>query len=535
MSQLDEIISRLEGKSPDELAKLEQIARKAIGDRKFIPSPGPQTEAWYSEADVLLYGGEAGGGKSGLICGLALEQHRQSLLMRREGVDLEGGGGLIEELLKINGTRDGFSGKPPPTLRTNDERIITFGSARLIGDEQKYMGRARDFLGLDEATQFAEVQVRFLMGWVRTTYPGQRTRTVLATNPPISTTGDYIIGMFRPWLDITHDNPAKFGELRWYVTVRDGSKTVDLEVDGPQKRTINGETVIPHSRTFIPAKLSDNPFIQTEEYQKVLDALPEPYRSAVRDGNFMAVRQDAENQIIPAKWVQEAMDRWTSKPPDHAPMSCLALDVAQGGGDDGVIAKRYDAWFDELSVKPGADTPKPSDSAAWVIQERLNGCTIVVDLGGGYGGGVKERLEENGMEVTGFKGAKESVRRTKDKTLEFTNLRTEALWRLREALDPDQEGGSPVALPPDPELMSDLTTPTFEVTTRGIKAMPKEKVKEILGRSPGKGDAVMMCNLYGPTVVTHGNQWRKYNQEHGLGGNRTPSVVRNRMAARRKR
>jgi hypothetical protein len=36
-----------------------------------------------------------------------------------------------------------------------------------LGDEQHWIGRARDLLGIDEATQFAEMQVRLLMGWVR--------------------------------------------------------------------------------------------------------------------------------------------------------------------------------------------------------------------------------------------------------------------------------------------------------------------------------------------------------------------------------
>jgi hypothetical protein len=44
---------------------------------------------------------------SALLCGLALTEHKRTLIMRRKGVDLEGGGGLIEELLKMYGTREG--------------------------------------------------------------------------------------------------------------------------------------------------------------------------------------------------------------------------------------------------------------------------------------------------------------------------------------------------------------------------------------------------------------------------------------------
>lgn len=513
-------------------ATLEEIVERTSG-RKFIPSPGPQTDAWFSPADVLLYGGEAGGGKSGLLCGLALEEHHQSLLMRRNGVDLEGGGGLIEDLLRLYGSREGFSGKAPPTLRTRDGRIITFGAAKDLGDEMKYQGRARDLLGVDEATQFLEQQIRFLMGWVRTVKEGQRTRTVLATNPPVTAEGDWIIGMFRPWLDLTHPNPAKPGELRWFITVADGFTSRDLEVDGPEPVQRDGDVFIPTSRTFIPAKLSDNPFIRTENYQKQLDALPEPYRSAIRDGNFMAGRKDDEFQVIPTQWIREAQARWVAEPPKHSPMSALAADVAQGGADNTILAARYDGWFAPLKVVPGVDTPTGNEVAGLLIAERRNGATIIVDMGGGYGGATVMRLKDNEIEpVIGHKGAEKSVRRSADQQFGFHNKRAEIAWRLREALDPAQDGGSDVALPDDPVMVSDLTALRFEITAQGIKVTPKEKLIDELGRSPDRGDAIMMANAYGPRLMTHGNQWRGYSDKKKSG---TVNVVMSRPQARRRR
>jgi hypothetical protein len=40
-------------------------------------------------------------------------------------------------------------------------------------------------------------------------------------------------------------------------------------------------------------------------------------------------------------------------------------------------------------------------------------------------------------------------------------------WRLRESLDPDN--GDELMLPPDPEVLADLTAPQYEVTPSGIK------------------------------------------------------------------
>ncbi|MGB1389983.1 MAG: hypothetical protein ACPG61_13965 [Paracoccaceae bacterium] len=504
-------------------AALQSDLQAMTGAMKFVPNPGPQTDAWFSPADVLLYGGQAGGGKSGLLCGLALQEHHQSLLMRRHGTDLEGGGGLIEELLRLNG----YSGKPPPTLRTEDGRIITFGAAANLGDEQKTQGRARDLLGIDEASQFLEAQIRFLMGWVRTTKAGQRTRSIFATNPPLNNDGQWVIKMFRPWLDLTHPNPAEPGELRWFISTDDG----DVEVDGPTAVEHDGRKLSPQSRTFIPAHVSDNPFILLDEYQKTLDGLPEPLRSAVRDGNFMAMRPDNPWQIIPTNWIREAQARWTPDPPQHAPMSAIGVDVAQGGADNTVLAPRYDGWFASLEVTPGVETPTGKEVAGLVVARMSHGAVPIIDLGGGYGGEAYSRLRELGIECRGHKGAEKSTKRTADQTLRFANKRTEVLWRFREALDPGQDGGSPIALPDDPELVSDLTSVMYTVTSNGIKAMPKDQVTRELGRSPDKGDAVCMAWSGGPRLLTHGNQWRAASKMSRPGAK--PKVVTGRKPRRR--
>jgi len=437
---------------------------------------------------------------SDLGIGLALTAHKRSLILRRQYANLSS---LTERALQINGSRNGYNGSPPPLLRTADGRYIQFAGNQRLGDEQDWQGHAFDLKIFDEAAQFLEMQVRFHLGWLRTTEPGQRVRAVLATNPPIDSAGDWMIGMFRPWLDVTHPNPAKHGELRWFVTAPDGK---DLEVDGPQPVRLPGtdREMIPTSRTFIPAALRDNPFLANTGYQAQLDALPEPIRSAVRDGNFMAARQDGANQIIPTQWVIEAQGRWTPEPPTGIPMCAMALDPAGGGEDENVLAFRHDYWFGPLIVRPGKDVMTGADKAAMVIAARRDAAEIVIDMGGGYGSAVFEHLTDNQMRPLSYKGAETAIGRTVDGKLGFSNKRSLTLWRMREALDPGQPGGSRIALPPDPILRSDLTAPTFKVGNRGIEAETKDDVKEKLGRSPDRGDAVMMCWSEGMTALTPG-------------------------------
>ena len=390
-----------------------------------------------------------------------MQEHRRSLLFRRQYTDL---GALTERAIEINGSRLGFNGAPPPKLRVG-KRLIEFGAAARPGDERTWQGQPHDLLGIDEAVQLLEAQVRFLMGWVRSTVEGQRTRTVLASNPPVDANGQWIIPMFRPWLDPTHHNPAEPGALRWFVTDPDGK---DLEVDGPDDaRDWDGQVYTPKSRTFIPASVDDNPYLVRTGYKATLDALPEPLRSAVRDGNFMAARKDDANQIIPTAWVHAAQARGKDIPMD-----------AIGAHSAGVV-----------------------------VAHRRDGAAVVLDMGGGYGGPTYERLTDNGVAVVPYKGAEGSTARTADKKLGFVNKRSEALWRFREALDPSQEGGSPIALPDDPALVADLTAPVFEVTPRGIKAESKDDVVKRLGRSPDRGDAVIMAWTTGNTIANVKGGW----------------------------
>ena len=66
-------------------------------------------------------------------------------------------------------------------------------------------------------------------------------------------------------------------------------------------------------------------------------------------------------------------------------------------------------------------------------------------------------------------------------------------------------------LPPDTELVADLTALTFTIGPNGIKVIPKETLVELLGRSPDRGDAVVMAAYVGQGIanVKGGRQPRK--------------------------
>ena len=56
----------------------------------MVPQDGPQRQAYESEADIIFYGGAAGGGKTDLLLGLTLTSQQHSIIFRREAVQLVG-------------------------------------------------------------------------------------------------------------------------------------------------------------------------------------------------------------------------------------------------------------------------------------------------------------------------------------------------------------------------------------------------------------------------------------------------------------
>ena len=454
----------------------------------FVPNPGPQTQALHSKADILLYGGGAGGGKSALLIGAAALGHHRAGIFRREGTETEG---LIDFAKTMLSERANYNGSDLEFTFKDVDRKIRFGGMKEADGWRKYAGRARDYLGFDEAGEFLEEQVASLIAWNRTAVAGQRTRVILASNPPRGSDGAWLVEWFAPWLDHLYPNPAVPGELRWAIMV--GGKTRWVERNEPV--VIGTETYLPLSRTFIPALLKDNPYNNTAEYRARISSLPEPLRSQLLYGDFQAGKEDAANQVVPTAWIEAAQARWSKGKPEHAKMLALGVDVAQGGADETVLAPLYGSWFGELIKRKGVDTKDGAAVSALIVQTMRDRCNINVDYTGGWGGGTVTHLTAAGgidparINSVVFSGG--SNGRTKDGALTFANQRAELWWYFREALDP--ESGQNVALPPDRRLAAQLAAPTWKLRGESILVESKDDIRKRLGSSTDDADAVILA------------------------------------------
>lgn len=460
---------------------------------------------------MILYGGAAGGGKTDLALGKALTQHQRSLILRREFPQLKG---IIDRAQELYGEYGKYSAKTGWRCQfAGKRRSIEFGSCQYEQDKLKYQGRAHDLKVFDEAANFLESQVEFIAGWNRSEDPSQHCQVLLCSNPPTDATGDWLIRWFAPWLDPKHPRPAAPGELRWFASVNgvqyecldgqpfivvDGKQVYDFDPSKVQAIDI----VRPLTRTFIPARVTDNPFYAATGYVAKLQALPEPLRSKMLYGDFAAGREDPANQVIPTAWVMLAQQRWLDRQKPSTPMSAMGVDVARGGADKTVITVRYGNWFDKQITEPGTATPDGPAVRQLVFQNRKDRSHVNIDVIG-VGSSAYDSIKETlGAEFTiAMNGSAKSEKTDRSGQLGFVNKRAEWWWGMREALDPEK--GDDLALPPDPELRADLCAPTWKMTARGIQVESKDDIIKRIGRSPDKGDSA----VYAQAIEENASAW----------------------------
>jgi hypothetical protein len=524
LPSLEEMEARIRGMSPEQRKQLAGLAHKQLA-RCWNPQPGPQTDAYKTTAEQTLYGGAAGGGKSDLLLGLAVNEHRRTVIFRRQSKDLEK---LWQRLtLQIAKGRVMKSNSTLKQATLADGRFIEFGHLEAPGSEQGWQGNDHDLYGFDEAAQLDEHKVNFVIQWLRSTIQGQRARIVFATNPPVpeydgagnlvdASTGAWLMDWFAPWLSDTYASPATPGEIRWCFMRRDGDRLTTVWVDGPggynpetgeriaeytEEDVLAGLVAVAVSRTFIRSRLENNAFLKNTGYAQRLASTPEPLKSLLLTGSFTVKGEDHPFQVIPTQWVLEAQERGRARrlAGEQRKLRQLVLsgDIAQGGADSTVLADLYETdFFGDLLVQPGNKTPTGFEVEALVLTKRRNRSMIVLDGGGGWAGSTRDLLwDHQKIAVEMCRSGDRCSDWDKSLTWKFWNIRTKMWWGFREALDP--QSNFQICLPDSTRLLTQLTTPHFKVEGKDMTIEAKEDIRKRLnGASTDEADAVIQAWLY---------------------------------------
>ena len=304
-----------------------------------------------SKADIAIYGGAAGGGKSWALL-LEPMRHRDeadfaAVFFRRTTVQVRNPGGLWDESFKLYASTGA-----EPLLNTLEWRFPSGARVRFAHLEHdktvlEWQGAQVPLICFDELTHFTAAQF-----WTMTA----RNRSLGAVAPYIRATcnpdaDSWVAELIAWWIDADTGLPIRkrAGVVRWFVRLGDR-----LEWGDRASLRRRHPKLPPRSLTFIPARLEDNKALIAADpgYRANLLALPRVERERLLHGNWKI--RPAAGLLFNRAW-------------------CQVVDAAPAG----LVVKR--GW--DLAATPKTETNDPdwtsgvklgrsADGRYWVLDHR---------------------------------------------------------------------------------------------------------------------------------------------------------------------
>ena len=241
----------------------------------FEPNPGPQTNFLAAPEREVLYGGAAGGGKTYSLIVDPLRycnnSNMNALILRRTN----------DELREIIHKSQEMYPKAFPGAKWMEKKSQwTFPSGARIWmtyleqekDVLRYQGQAFTYIGFDELTQYPTPYAwDYLRSRLRTADPSLPVYMRGTTNPG---------GPGHQWVKKMFIDPAPANKSFWATDITTG------EVLKYPKHHSKADQPL-FKRRFIPAKLTDNPFLYEQgDYEAMLLSLPETQRRQLLEGSW---------------------------------------------------------------------------------------------------------------------------------------------------------------------------------------------------------------------------------------------------------
>lgn len=240
------------------------------------PQPGPQEQFLRSSADIVVYGGAAGGGKT--YAGLLEHLYHVSnplfrgVMFRRIDWQLFMPGGLWQRSFEIYPN----CGATP----LKDERKWVFPSGAEVNlmsmhreaDIINFKGAEFTLIEIDELTDFTEFMFWYLFSRMRS-MSGVKPYMRCFTNPDPDS---WVKTLVAPWVDNTFPDKARSGEVRWFI--RENDVMTWVKPGTPKAKSI----------TFIFANVHDNKKLleKDPDYLNNLEALPDQQKRQLLFGDW---------------------------------------------------------------------------------------------------------------------------------------------------------------------------------------------------------------------------------------------------------
>ena len=288
--------------------------------------------------------------------------------------------------------------------------------------------------------------------------------------------------------DTLHEFCTSPGVRHIRISALDHPNIVVNNLRDPEWEDLNNDVAV------VPGAVSRKSIVRRREKYGEDSSI---YRSRIRGIS----PPEAQDSLIKWAWCEEAVAHY-SDPAFRVGAVALGVDCANSeSGDKAAIATGKGACLMGVRSFACPDSSQLGiDVGALIQADDIDPRQVGVDSVG-IGAGTIGSLKQMGYPVRGLNAGSRAVGsldsearartgRSVYSDEQFANLRSQMWWKLRTDL---QRGH--IALPDDHELFEDLTIPTYFTRNGKIFIEPKEEIRKRLGRSPDKGDAVVMWNF----------------------------------------
>jgi phage terminase large subunit-like protein len=312
---------------------------------RLAPQPGPQYRFAACPADVAIYGGAAGGGKT---FSLLLEHLRHAtvqgyrgLFLRRESVDLMKGGGAWDEAMGMYVPAGAASNSQLRKMVFPCGASVDFSHLQHEHDKLAYQSSQFALITFDELTHFSASQFWYMLSRNRSQC-GVRPYIRAGCNPESTS---WVRDLIEWWIGPDgYPIPERDGVLRWMLRRDDDIVWFDSEEDA-LAHCVEGEE--PLSLTFIAARLSDNVELERKDpgYRAKLMMLPKVEREQLLGGNWDASYLTGIYQHA----------RWVTMPPVRLPRGL-----------------RWVRYWDMAATEPSPANPDPDWTAGVLVARHID-------------------------------------------------------------------------------------------------------------------------------------------------------------------